>query len=49
MRKAHKEAKEALDHAAKDMKRFYNQKHKRGKEYSVSNLVLLEATNIWSD
>ena len=49
MRKTHKEAKEALDHATEDMKRFYNQKHKGGKEYSIGDLVLLEATNIWSD
>ena len=49
MRKAHKEAKEALDHAAEDMKRFYNRRHWKGKGYSIGDLVLLEATNIWSD
>ena len=49
MRKAHKEGKEALDHAAEDMKKFYDRKHKGGKEYSIGDLVLLEATNIRSD
>ena len=46
MRKTHEEAKKAPDHAVEDMKRFYDQKHRSGVEYSIGDLVLLKATNI---
>ena len=42
-------AKESLEHAAKDMKRFYNRKSCMNTEYQPGDLVLLEGTNICSD
>ena len=46
MRKTHEDTKKALDHAVEDMKRFYDWKPRSGVEYSIGDLVLLEATNI---
>ena len=39
-------AKELLEHAAEDMKRFYNWKTQPVVEYKKGDLVLLEGTNI---
>ena len=42
-------AKESLEHAAKDMKRFHDRKSRTSIEYQPGDLVLLEGTNIRSD
>ena len=42
-------AKESLEHAVKDMKRFYDRKSCTSTEYQPGDLVLLEGTNIHSD
>ena len=42
-------AKESLEHAAKDMKRFYDRKSRTSVEYQPGDLILLEGTNIRSD
>ena len=42
-------AKESLEHAVKDMKRFYDRKSRVSTEYQPGDLVLLEGTNIRSD
>ena len=42
-------AKESLEHAAEDMKRFHDRKSRTSIEYQPGDLVLLEGTNIRSD
>lgn len=42
-------AKESLDHAASDMKKYYDRKARLEKEYCKGDQVLLEGTNIQSD
>ena len=42
-------AKESLEHAASDMKKFYDQKTQSVTDYQKGDLVLLEGTNIQSD
>jgi len=39
-------AKESLEHAAKDMKKFYDRKVRPSVDYKKGDLVLLEGTNI---
>ena len=42
-------AKESLNHAASDMKKYYDRKTRPGKEYQKGDQVLLKGTNIRSD
>jgi len=42
-------AKESLEHAAEDMKKFYDRKVHPSIDYKKGDLVLLEGTNIRSD
>jgi len=42
-------AKESLEHAAEDMKKFYNRKVRPSVDYKKGDLILLEGTNIRSD
>jgi len=42
-------AKESLEHAAKDMKKYYDRKVRPSIDYKKGDLILLEGTNIQSD
>ena len=49
MQETFKLAKESLEHAVDDMKRFYDRKSCTSIKYQPGDLVLLEGTNIRSD
>ena len=49
MKGTFKLAKESLDHAASDMKKYYDRKARPEQSYEKGEQVLLEGTNICSD
>ena len=49
MKKVHEETEKALETAAVDMKKFYDQKRGPSKQYSKGDKVWLEATKLKTD